>query len=286
MESFISDAHGILKSFGIFDFIDIVVVAFILYYVIRLVRDTRAMQLLKGVVILIVIYGIAAAMQLRSLSFLIRNVFSFGVTALIIVMQPELRHMLEQIGRTSFQSIGIFGENDDEENARMRQVIAAVGEASRYLSRRRIGALIVFERQTKLGEIIKTGTIIDAAPSSEMLGNIFFPNSPLHDGALIIRGGRLHAAGCYLPLSENYSISKEMGTRHRAGLGMSENSDAIVVIVSEETGIITIAENGKLRRGFTSEQLVEELTRGLIKEHEEKGEKRQSLRSRVKRTNE
>jgi diadenylate cyclase len=153
------------------------------------------------------------------------------------------------------------------------------------MSKRRIGALIVLERQTRLGEIIKTGTVIDAAPSSEMIGNIFFPNSPLHDGAMIIRAGRLHAAGCYLPLSENYTISREMGTRHRAGLGISENSDAVVVIVSEETGIITIAENGKLRRGFTGEQLVRELQKYFVNEKEEKGERRPSFLNKVRRNN-
>jgi len=168
----------------------------------------------------------------------------------------------------------------------MKKTIADIGEASDYLSKRRIGALIVIERQTKLGEIVKTGTVVNADSSAEMLGSLFFPNSPLHDGAVVIRDGRICAAGCYLPLSENYTINREMGTRHRAGLGMSENSDAVVVIVSEETGIITIAEGGKLRRGFTAEQLVRELNKHFSPEKDEKSEKKKSILnnlSKVKR---
>ena len=285
MNNFLNDLRGIVNSFGIADLIDILLVAYILYHAIRLIRETRAMQLLKGVLFLIALYVISSSLQFRSLTFLIRYVFQYGAFALLIVLQPELRHTLEQVGRTRFSNLAFFGGGDeDDHNAKNAAVIAAIGEASAYLSKRRIGALIVMERQTRLGEIIKTGTVIDAAPSSEIIGNIFFPNSPLHDGALIIRDGRLYAAGCYLPLSENYTISKEMGTRHRAGLGMSENSDAVVVIVSEETGIITIAENGKLRRGFTSEQLTRELQKYFIVEKEEKTEKRPSFLSKVKRS--
>jgi len=284
MMDFFSDVRGIIHSFGVADLIDILLMTYILYWAIRLVRETRAMQLLKGVLFLIGFYAVSRALQLRSISFLIRNVFRYGVTALLIVMQPELRRTLEQIGHTRFSNLALFGTQD--EIASMSAVIRAVGEASEYLSKRRIGALIVFERSTRLGEIINTGTVIDAVPSAEIIGNLFFVNSPLHDGALIIRDGRLYAAGCYLPLSENYTISKEMGTRHRAGLGMSENSDAVVVIVSEETGIITIAENGRLRRGFTSEQLVRELENSLISDREKKSAKRPTIFSKVRRNDE
>jgi len=283
MTDFFSDVRGIVHSFGLADFVDILLVTYLLYWAIRLVRETRAMQLLKGVFFLIAFYAAAQALQLRAISSLIRTVSSIGVTALLIELQPELRHTLEQIGRTRFSNLSLFGTED--EIASTSAAIRAVGEASEYLSKRRIGALIVFERTTRLGEIIGTGTVIDAVPSAEIIGNIFFVNSPLHDGALIIRDGRLHAAGCYLPLSENYTISKEMGTRHRAGLGMSENSDAVVVIVSEETGIITIAENGRLRRGFTSEQLVKELERSLLREEEAKTS-RKPFWSKVKRNDE
>lgn len=276
MDNLIYDIRGILNSFGISDFLDIVVVAYLMYQAIRLVRETRAIQLLKGLVVLVGVYAVASFAQLRSLSFLIRYIFQYGALALLIVFQPELRRSLEQVGRTRFSSLQLFGGNVDldDVNSRWRRAIGAIGEAATFLSKRRIGALIVLERQSLLGEIIKTGTVIDATPSAELLGNIFFPNSPLHDGALIIREGRLIAAGCYLPLSDNFTISKEMGTRHRAGLGMSESSDALVVIVSEETGIITVAKNGKLMRGFTEEQLVKELeSTFIVEKREEKGDR-------------
>ncbi|WMJ84374.1 diadenylate cyclase CdaA [Oscillospiraceae bacterium LTW-04] len=276
MDNLIYDIQGILNSFGISDFLDIIVVAYLMYQAIRLVRETRAIQLVKGLGVLVGVYAIATFAQMRSLSFLIRYVFQYGALALLIVFQPELRRSLEQVGRTRFSSLQLFGGNVglDDVNSRWRRAISAIGEAATFLSKRRIGALIVLERQSLLGEIIKTGTVIDAIPSAELLGNIFFPNSPLHDGALIIREGRLVAAGCYLPLSDNFTISKEMGTRHRAGLGMSESSDALVVIVSEETGVITVAKNGKLMRGFTGEQLVKELEGAfIIEKREEKGDR-------------
>lgn len=276
MDNLIYDIQGILNSFGISDFLDIIVVAYLMYQAIRLVRDTRAIQLVKGLAVLVGVYAIASFTQMRSLSFLIRYIFQYGALALLIVFQPELRRSLEKVGRTRFSNLQLFGGNADldDVNSRWHRAISAIGEAATFLSKRRIGALIVLERQSLLGEIIKTGTVIDAAPSAELLGNIFFPNSPLHDGALIIREGRMVAAGCYLPLSDNFTISKEMGTRHRAGLGMSENSDALIVIVSEETGIITVAKNGKLMRGFTEEQLVKELESAFIVEkREEKGDR-------------
>lgn len=280
MESFLYDMKGIFNSFGIADFIDIAVVAYLIYQAICLLRETRALQLIKGLAVLGAIFVIASFAQMRSLSFLITYIFQYGALAVFIMFQPELRRTLEQVGRARFSKLQIFGSTNDIDaaNDRWKKMIDAVGEASSYLSKRRIGALIVFERQTPLGEIIKTGTVIDSTPSAELLGNIFFPNSPLHDGALIVREGRLLAAGCYLPLSDNFTISKEMGTRHRAGLGMSENSDAVIVIVSEETGVITIAEGGKLRRGFTEEQLVKELTSYfIIEKNEEKNERLPSL---------
>ena len=268
MENFVYNLKGIINSFRIADLFDIIIVAYLIYQAIRLLHETRAIQLVKGIMILMGIYAVASFTGMRSLSFLITYIFQYGALAVFIMFQPELRRSLEQVGRTKFSKLQIFNNptSVDEINNRWLNAINAIGEAASYLSKRRIGALIVLERQTMLGEIIKTGTVIDAAPSPELLGNIFFPNSPLHDGALIIREGRLVAAGCFLPLSDNFTISKEMGTRHRAGLGMSENSDAVVVIVSEETGIITIAINGKLRRGFTEEQLTKELISNFIVE--------------------
>ena len=271
MEIFLYDMKGIVNSFGFADFLDISVVAYLIYHAIRLLRDTRASQLIKGLAIMVGIYAIASIAGMRSLSFLITYIFQYGALAVFIMFQPELRRSLEQVGRTRFSKLQLFNTQSsvDDLNNQWYKAINSIGEAASFLSKRRIGALMVLERQSNLGEIINTGTVIDAAPSTELLGNIFFPNSPLHDGALIIRQGRLVAAGCFLPLSDNFSISKEMGTRHRAGLGMSENSDAVVVIVSEETGIITVAEKGKLRRGFTEEQLVKELTAAFIVEKRE-----------------
>ncbi len=286
MDSFLSDIRGIINSFDLFpDLVDILIVAIIFYCAIRFIRETGAIQLLKGVLLLVLLSFFVQVLQLHTLTFLIGKVFDYGVFALLIVLQPELRHSLERIGRTRFAGLNLFG-SDEEERQRVEDAIRAVGEATAYLSKRRIGALIVFERETRLGEIIKSGTVIDAVPSAEIIGNIFFVNSPLHDGALIVRDGRLHAAGCYLPLSENYTISKAMGTRHRAALGMSEKSDAVIVVVSEETGTITIAEDGHLNRDLTSEGVAEKLTAFLLPEREEKTEKRFLFPIKVKKNDE
>ncbi len=273
MEDFVYDMKGIFRSFGFFDFVEILIVAYLIYQVICLLRETRALQLAKGLAMLGGIYMIASLTHMRSLSFLLKNLFQVGAVAVFVMFQPELRRSLEQVGRARFSKLQIFSSNNDIDaaNVRWRNIIDAIGEASSYLSKRRIGALIVLERQTPLGEIIKTGTVVDSTPSAEIFGSLFFPNSPLHDGAVVVRDGRLIAAGCYLPLSDNFTISKEMGTRHRAALGMSENSDAVIVVVSEETGVITVAEGGKLRRGFTEEQLVKELSaRFIIEKNDEK----------------
>ena len=280
MENFLYDMKGIFNSFGLSDLVDIAIVAYIIYQAVCLLRETRALQLIKGLAMLGAVYLIASLLRMRSLTFLMTYIFQYGALAVFIMFQPELRRSLEQVGRARFSKLQLFNSNNDTDasNARWRTVIDAIGESSSYLSKRRIGALIVLERQTPLGEIIKTGTTIDSAPSAEILGSLFFPNSPLHDGAVIVRDGRLVAAGCYLPLSDNFTISKEMGTRHRAALGMSENSDAVVVVVSEETGVITVAEGGKLRRGFTEEQLVKELNaRFIIEKSEDRSERLPNL---------
>jgi diadenylate cyclase len=177
--------------------------------------------LLKGLLVFALLYAISALGGLRSVSFLIRYLFQYGAIALIIMFQPELRRTLEEVGRSKIPGMQLFYNGDiDEENTRWNTAIKAIVGAVGFLSKRRIGALIVIERQTKLGEIIKTGTLIDSLTTSELIENIFFPNSPLHDGAMIIRDGKIYAAGCLLPLSDSQTISREMGTRHRAGLGM------------------------------------------------------------------
>lgn len=248
------------------DFLDVAIVSYLIYKIIKLVRDTRAEQLVKGFFLLAVGYFLVDIFKLTTMSYLLKNLLSLGVTALVVVFQPELRRALEQVGRTKI-GLTMFApsdEDEDEQERRWRAAILAICESAISLSRQKIGALIVLERETKLGEIIKSGTVIDADASTELITNVFFPNSPLHDGALIIRNGKLYAAGCFLPISDNQSISKTLGTRHRAALGMSENSDAVIIVVSEETGAISVAENGKLIRNYDSAALAERLEKSLF----------------------
>ena len=226
---------GTVKAIGVWDILDIVIVAVLIYQVIKLIRETRAMQLAKGLILLLLLYFVAYNLNMKTVRFIMQNVVATGVLALVIVFQPELRRMLEHVAQTKLNKFNIFQsspEKDSELMAVWSSSISTIAHACEHLSKTKTGALIVFERETKLGEIIKTGTVVDAQPSDELIGNLFFVNSPLHDGAMIIRDGRICASGCFLPLSQNYTISKEMGTRHRAALGMSENSDAVVVVVS------------------------------------------------------
>lgn len=229
------------------DILDILLVTIVFFFVFRFVRDRRAGRLLLGIALLVVLFILSIIFKMNALNYLLSSLFSVGLIAIVIVFQPELRAALEKMGDRSIRGIKSMGAENSEEIGRC---ITEACVACDSLSKSKTGALIVFERNTKLGEYILTGTIIDASPSSMLFGNLFFNKSPLHDGAVIIRGGRIHAAGCFLPLSTNPEITKEVGTRHRAAIGMSENSDAIVVIVSEETGIISVAEDGELQRDF------------------------------------
>lgn len=267
---------GNIRGMGFNDYLDIALVAFLIYYLVKLIKETRAMQLLKGMAVVLIVYVVAALAELQTLQFIMNTVISTGVLALIILFQPELRRVLERVAQTQLGGLKkYFGVNDSrtvEHFEETSNCIDVVSEACKSLSKTRTGALMVFERETKLGEIIKTGTVVDAEPSTELIGNLFYVNTPLHDGAMVIRGGRLYASGCFLPLSQNYTISKEMGTRHRAALGMSENSDAVVVVVSEETGTISVAENGKIERNFTPENLRRRLRKELLLKQED-GEK-------------
>ena len=261
---------AIVKNIELRDIIDMLMVIYLIYKALQLVRETRAMQLLKGLLLLVALYVVVNTLELGTMRYLMQMIFQFGVTALLIIFQPELRRMLETVGRAKLSNINVFNLGHVDDQARRMQwdsAISAICDAANSLSRTETGALMVIERTTKLGEIIKTGTVVDAVPSVELIGNLFFVNSPLHDGAMIIRDGKIYAAGCYLPLSENYEISRDLGTRHRAGLGMSENSDAIVIIVSEETGIISVAHNGVLTRNSTSETLSQLLRSELLPEN-------------------
>ncbi|BCG61151.1 diadenylate cyclase CdaA [Paenibacillus sp. URB8-2] len=235
------------------DIIDILIVSYIIYKVLNMVRGTRAIQLLKGILVLIVIWAFSTLFDLYTLKWLMNQMFTFGVLAIFIIFQPELRRGLEQLGRGKF--FGRTAENDEEVSKLIGEIIKAVN----YLARRKIGALIVFERATGLNEYKESGIPMNSVVSSELLINIFIPNTPLHDGALIMQGNQIAAAACYLPLSENPFISKELGTRHRAGIGISEVTDAVSVIVSEETGQISLAINGQVVRDIKEESLISKL---------------------------
>ncbi|WP_025691963.1 diadenylate cyclase CdaA [Paenibacillus zanthoxyli] len=249
------------------DIIDILIVSYIIYKVLNMVRGTRAIQLLKGILVLIVIWAFSTLFDLYTLKWLMNQMFTFGVLAVFIIFQPELRRGLEQLGRGKF--FGRTAENDEEVSKLIGEVIKAVN----YLARRRIGALIVFERATGLNEYKESGIQMNSIVSSELLINIFIPNTPLHDGALIMQSNQIAAAACYLPLSENPFISKELGTRHRAGIGVTEVTDAVSVIVSEETGQISLAINGQVVRDIKEESLISKLYEEL-RTHSALSEKR------------
>lgn len=253
LTTFWTDFTSVIKSFNFpVDFIDIAVVAFIIYHAVRLVRETRAMQLIKGIAAILVVYFVAELLRMITLGFFMRSVISVGIFLLVVLFQPELRSVLDKMGRTKLGALRLGGEVEIQE---MERLIDILTESSVYLSSQKTGALMVVERMTKLGDVIHTGTLLDAVPSMELITNVFFTNSPLHDGAMIIRDCRLHAAGCYLPLSQNMEISRELGTRHRAALGMSEVSDAVILVISEETGAITMASDSRLQRGLSEQNL-------------------------------
>ena len=244
------------------DFIDIFIVTFIIYKVLKFIRDTRTVQLLKGVIVLIVVMQVSQFIKLHTVHYLLSNAMQLGLIAILIVFQPELRRALEQLGQRTLGQWFNFDERaaDDVEK---EMVIKQVKESCVNMSKSRIGALIVMERETKIGDIVGTGITLNADVSAELLVNIFIPKTPLHDGAVIIRNNKIEAASCFLPLSQNPNVSKELGTRHRAGLGMSEESDAVVVIVSEETGNISIACGGELNMNLSPEALEKKLEKLL-----------------------
>ncbi len=240
-------------NIGWMDIIDILIVAYIIYKGFSLVKETRAQQLLKGIIILLVATQISGFLRLDTINFILRTAMEFGMLALIIVFQPELRRALEKVGRSNISTI--FRADDKFAAYNVIETVDKLTEAVRELSLSKTGALIVIERETKLGEIINTGTFLDAKISVPLLGNIFFKNSPLHDGAIIMREDRIVAASCYLPLTDDVTLSNELGTRHRAGIGISETADCAVVIVSEETGKISLALDGNLTRNLTPDSL-------------------------------
>ena len=231
------------SDFGITDAIDIIIVTFVVYYLLKLILETRAQQIIKGILVLVAATFVSDVLELHTLNWMCKGALTLGAVAVLIVLQPELRRALEFMGRGRIVS-GIGG--GDKENS--KRVVQAIASAVEKFSSEKTGALIVFERQTVLEDYAETGTILDAFITQQLLGNIFYEGAPLHDGAIIISGTKVYAAGCVLPLSNSQSISKDLGTRHRAGLGITEISDAVSLVVSEETGIISMAEDGKLER--------------------------------------
>lgn len=264
-----SDAAGIVKTIIITDIIDIAIISFIVYRLLLWVRRTSTAQVAKAILLILVALGLADTLNLNVIAFLLGRLVELGFLALVIVFQPEIRKFLEQIGNRSFREIfsGV-GKVNALDIAISQTVLAYTA-----MSRDKIGALTVFQRKNYLDEVIVTGTMLDAAVSSELLKNIFWPNAPMHDGAVIIRNGRVAGAGCMLPLSNNVNLSRELGMRHRAGIGMSERSDAVVVIVSEETGSISVAVGGMLKRHLAPETLERLLRNELISKQEQTSEK-------------
>ena len=263
MEELIKDLfRNITAGIGITDILDVLIVAFLAYKVLGFIRETRAEQLAKGILVFFLATFGSYVFNLYTLHYILSNMLQVGLIALVVIFQPELRRALEHLGRSKITAV--FSQVDKDE---AKQMIGEFVRAIESMSASRTGALIVIERETLLNDIVETGTIIDAQVSEQMIGNIFYEGSPLHDGALIVRGDRLYAAGCVLPLTQNKGLNKELGTRHRAGIGITENSDALTLIVSEETGVVSIAQDGKLTR-FLDMKTVEKMLLNIYLEKE------------------
>lgn len=263
----ITDFFSKLPSleFKITDFLDICLVAFVLYNGIKLIRETRAFQLAKGLLLLGVAYLLIYQLNMQASSYIFRIIFQNIFIVLIILFQQEIRQVLESVGKSRFSNLSFLLKGNDTANIEMvSDAIIEIAKAVQRMSESKTGSLIVMEKEMLLGEVIKTGTGVDAKITHELIGNIFYPKAPLHDGAAIVRNGRLICAGCVLPLTKNNDISSDLGTRHRAAIGMSEQSDAMIVVTSEETGVISVAFKGELIRNLTESKLRELLMDYLI----------------------
>ena len=255
------------------DFMDIAIMVFVIYELFVLLQSTKAASLLKGLLVFLAALGLSYALQLNGINFIMSRMVQWGVLALIIIFQPEIRRLLEQMGSRRF--IAFFSHT--ENSTTLEQTISQTVLACTEMSKTRTGVLLVFEREILLNDIVRSGTTLDAAMSTELLKNIFFVKAPMHDGAVIVRGGRVLSAGCMLPLSRNVNLSRDLGMRHRAGIGMSENSDAVVVIVSEETGTISVAIGGMLRRHLKPETLEILLRNELLPQENEADKQKHPL---------
>lgn len=256
-----------IKNISISSVLDIIVVAYIFYKGYMIIRETRAEQLLKGIILMVALIPISYLLNLEVLNFILNKTLTIGLLSVVIIFQPEIRKVLEHIGRTAFDEINSI-EDEEDRNVIVNEIVNAIEN----LAETKTGALLVIEQSTRLGEILSSGTIIDAKITSNLLENIFVVNTPLHDGATIIRKDRILASGCVLPLTNNNNINKKLGTRHRAALGLSEVSDSVIIVVSEETGIISTAINGRLTRNYDKKKLRAVLV-NILKEKEKKNVK-------------
>lgn len=263
---FITSITSVINTIGIWDILDVLIMSFIIYQVLTWAKKSRMSQLLKGVFVLCAVYVIAAQLQLRTVVFVLNNLLQFGFIAAVVVFQPEIRRILEQMGRANIMSLNIFQKKapEEQEIEELKKTIASICDSAKSMSESRTGALIVMEKFSNLGDIKRSGTVVNADITPELIGTIFYEGCPLHDGAMIIDNNRIAAAGCVLPLSDNFDISKDMGTRHRAALGLSESCDAVTVVVSEETGIISVAKNGVLSRNLNRQSLYNLLSKEFI----------------------
>ncbi len=269
MEKAVNAVFAYLRTIQVSDYVDILITAVVIYYMITWLRETRAMQLVKGIIVVFVVLALSDWFHLTIINYILSAIVQVGVFALVVLFQPELRSLLERLGRSRVGKLIDIATNEPGQGDNGNDtVVDSIVDAVTDMSRERTGALIVIERDTKLGDHTKRGTKIDADVSKELLMNIFFKNSPLHDGAVIVRNGRIHSAGCFLPLTSNDNLSAELGTRHRAALGISEVSDAMIIVVSEESGRISIALGGSLTRNVTREPLKHALERFFDSEAE------------------
>ncbi len=246
------------------DLIDIVIVAVLIYQMLKMIRETRALQLVKGIAILLVVLQLSTWLNFTVINYILKNIMQVGLFTIVVIFQPELRSILERVGRSKVGKLMDFSSMQYDE-LEMKKIINELVMATVNLSQTKTGALIVLERDIKLGDVVDTGALLNAEVTQALLENIFVPKTPLHDGAVILRNDRIYSAGCVLPLTSNKNLSRELGTRHRAAIGMSEVSDAVVIVVSEETGKISIAINGTLTRNLNEHTLKNAIERALLK---------------------
>ena len=266
ISGFFDKITGAFMSFNVLsDLPDILLVTLVIYEAIKIIKGSRSFQLVKGIALLFVMFAIVKLLNMEASEYLLSIVFENGLIILVVLFSPELRKILEKVGRQSIKGISLFGfRNNDDYEKIVNDTVNDFCKATVDMSETKTGALVVFEKKTPLQDIVSSGTTLDAVSSTELFNGLFFKNSALHDGAVVVREGRIYAAGCILPLSQNPALASELGTRHRAAIGMSENSDAVVVVVSEETGKVSVAIGGNLQRDVENGTLREILLRELI----------------------